>query len=325
MKSTKLSVLIRTLFLPSVFLLTQLVAFNSAYAYPDRPVKMIIPWAAGGDTDVVKRIFANHFQKHLGQPVVVSNVTGASGTVGAREAKAALPDGYTIYSVHDYLHTTYYTGITDINYWDFEPVCRIVFTPNLVGANAKTKWNSMGDLIADAKNRPGQIPFGLTLGSTTHFFAAFIEKETGARWRYVSYEGTAQRMTALLGGHIDLGRVDLTQMDKVTAGQLKLLGIATEERHPLVPNMPTLREQGINVVYGENRGVLAPKGTPEAALAKLEESCGKVAKETSFIEEMRKQGTDVRFLGRKAYAEFLKKDDTLTKEAAAAVGILKRK
>jgi tripartite-type tricarboxylate transporter receptor subunit TctC len=325
MKSTKVSVLIWTLLLGTPFLLARASISDAASAYPDRPVKMIIPWAAGGDTDVVKRVFANHLQKHLGQPVVVSNVTGASGTVGAREAKAAPADGYTLYSVHDYLHGTYYTGITDINYWDFEPVCRIVFTPNLVGANAKTKWKTMSDLVADAKNRTGQITFGVTLGSTTHFFAAFIEKETGAKWRYVSYEGTAPRMTALLGGHIDLGRVDLTQMDKVNAGQLKLLGIATEERHPRVPNVPTLKEQGINVVFGENRGVLAPKGTPEAALAKLEDGCGKVAKEPSFLDEMQKQGTDVTFLGRKAYAEFLKKDDTLTKEAATAVGILKRK
>jgi tripartite-type tricarboxylate transporter receptor subunit TctC len=325
MKSTKVSVLIWTLLLGTAFVLARASISDAASAYPDRPVKMIIPWAAGGDTDVISRVFANHLQKHLGQPVVVSNVTGASGTVGAREAKTAPPDGYTTYSVHDYIHGTYYTGITDVNYWDFEPVCRIAFTSNLVGANAKSKWNSMAALIADAKQRPGQIPFGVTLGSTTHFFAAFIEKETGAKWRYVSYEGTAPRMTALLGGHIDLGRVDLTQMDKVDAGQLKLLGIATEERHKRVPNVPTLKEQGINVTYGENRGVLAPKGTPEAALAKLEDSCGKVAKEASFVEEMRKQGTDVTFLGRKAYGEFLKKDDTLTKEAAAAVGILKRK
>lgn len=325
MKSAKLFLLIWIVFLAAAFLFTQPIISDAASAYPDRPVKMIIPWAAGGDTDVVKRIFANALEKHLGQPVVVVNITGASGTRGSAEAKKSPPDGYTIYSVHDYIHGTYYTGITDVNYWDFEPICRIVFTPNLVGAHAKTKWSSMAELISDAKKRPGQITFGITLGSTTHFFAAFIEKETGAQWRYVSYEGTAPRMTALLGGHIELGRVDLTQMDKVRAGELRLLGIATEERHPVVPNVPTLREQGINVVYGENRGVLAPKGTPEAALAKLEEACAKVAKETSFVEEMRKQGTEVTFLGRKAYAEFLKKDDVLTKEAATAVGILKRK
>lgn len=115
------------------------------------------------------------------------------------------------------------------------------FTPNLVGANGKVKWNNMKELIADAKQRPDQIPFGVTLGSTTHFFALMIQHATGAEWRYVSYEGTAPRMTALLGGHIDLGRVDLTQLDKVKAGQLKLLGIATEQRHPAVPDVPTLK------------------------------------------------------------------------------------
>ena len=297
----------------------------SEAVYPERPVKMIVPWAAGGDTDIIKRVFANHLQKHLGQPVVVTNVTGASGTVGARDAKAAPPDGYTLYSVHDYLHGTYYTGITDINHWDFEPICRITFTPNLVGAHGKAKWNTMGELITDAKKRPGQITFGVTLGSTTHFFSAIIEKETGARWKYVSYEGTAPRMTALLGGHIELGRLDLTQMDKVRAGQLKLLGIATEERHPEVPHVPTLKEQGINVVYGENRGLLAPKGAPEAALARVEEACGKIAKEPLFSHELQRHGTVVSFLGRRAYGDFLKKNDALTKEVAAEVGLLKRK
>lgn len=324
MKSLKLFVLLWiVLGIASTVLLTQPTL--SEAVYPERPVKMIVPWAAGGDTDVIKRIFANHLQKQLGQPVVVSNVTGASGTVGAREAKAAPPDGYTIYSVHDYLHSTYYTGITDINYWDFEPICLITFTPNLVGAHGKAKWNNMSELIADAKKRPGQIIFGVTLGSTSHFFPLLIEKETGIRWKYVSYEGTAPRMTALLGGHIELGRVDLTQMDKVRAGQLKLLGIATTERHSEVPQVPTLKEQGINVVYGENRGLLAPKGTPEAALAKIEEICSKVAKDPSFHQEMQRQGTVAFFLGRRAYGDFLKKNDVLTKEVTSEVGLLKRK
>src|ERR671922_2640187 len=104
MKPTKVAALGWTLWLALPLLLGRPSISDAASAYPDRPVKMIIPWAAGGDTDVVKRVFANHLQKHLGQPVVVSNVTGASGTVGAREAKTASPDGYTIYSVHDYIH-----------------------------------------------------------------------------------------------------------------------------------------------------------------------------------------------------------------------------
>src|SRR5918994_3686101 len=165
MKSTKVSVLIWTLLLGTPFLLARASISDAASAYPDRPVKMIIPWAAGGDTDVVKRVFANHFQKHLGQPVVVSNVTGASGTVGAREAKAATPDGYTIYSVHDYIHLTYYAGISDVKYSDFEPICLVSATPSVLTASAKTPWKNWQELADDAKKRPGEITVGATLGS----------------------------------------------------------------------------------------------------------------------------------------------------------------
>jgi tripartite-type tricarboxylate transporter receptor subunit TctC len=296
-----------------------------AAAYPDRPVKFIIPWAAGGDTDSIKRVFANLLQKELGQPVVVANITGASGTVGAREAKNAPPDGYTVYSTHDYIHSTYYTGVSDVNYWDFEPVCLCTATPAVLTASPKTKWSTFKELLEDTKRRPGEITVGATLGSTSHFFPALIEREAKIKWKYVSYEGLAPRMTALLGGHIDLGESNLTQHEKVKAGALKFLAIATEKRHPESPDVPTLKELGINVVYAVNRGVVAPKGTPEVALARLEAACEKVTKDRAFAEAMRKQGTDVQFLGRKAYAEFLKKNDQLNKDLAAELGLLKRR
>ncbi|HEU5394713.1 MAG TPA: tripartite tricarboxylate transporter substrate binding protein, partial [Candidatus Methylomirabilis sp.] len=170
-------------------------AWVGAAGYPDRPVKLIVPWAAGGDTDAILRVFANTAEKHLGQSVVVTNITGASGTVGAREAKKSPSDGYTIYSGHDYLHTTYWTGVSEISYKDFEPICLLSATPSIVATHGKAKWSSMKELLADAKKRPGEITFGATLGSTSHFFPAMIEKETGVRWKYVSYEGTAPRMT----------------------------------------------------------------------------------------------------------------------------------
>jgi len=289
-------------------------------AYPEKPIKMIVPWAAGGDTDAIKRVVANAMEKHLGQPVVVVNITGASGTVGAREAKNAPPDGYTIYSTHDYIHTTYYTGVSDVSYKDFEPVCLITSTPSILAAYGKAKWSTMKELLDDARKRPGEIKVAATLGSTSHFFPAMIEQAAGVKWKYVSYEGTAPRMTALLGGHVDLGETNLTQLDKVKAGQMKLLAIATPRRHPEVPSVPTLRELGLDVVYAVNRGIMTPKGTPEAVLAKLEEACGKAAKEPAVAESMKKQGTDVEFLGRKAYAEFLQKNDKINADLAQALG-----
>ena len=159
--------------------------------------------------------------------MVIVNITGASGTVGAREAKKAAPDGYTILSIHDFIHTTYYTGVADLTYKDFDPVCLLTSTPSVFAAYGKTPWNSMKELIEDAKKRPEQITVGATLGSTSHFFPAMIAQAAGVKWKYVSYEGTAPRMTALLGGHVLLGETNLTQLDKVKAGQIKMLAIAT--------------------------------------------------------------------------------------------------
>ena len=307
-----------------MILFALLVATSSFAAYPERPVKLIVPWAAGGDTDAIFRPFGQQLQKHLGQAVVIANVTGASGTAGAREAKGSPPDGYTLYAVHDYIHSTYYTGVADVSYADFEPVCSVSNTPSVVTASPKTKWSNWQELLSDAKARPGQITVGATLGSTSHFFPALIEKAAGIKFKYVSYEGLAPRMNAILGGHIDLTDSNLTQKGKVDAGQLKFLAVATEKRLPDAPNVPTLKELGVNVVYAVTRGVLVPKGTPADVVAKLEGACQKATAEAKFAEDMAKQGTFVKYLDRKAYAAFLKENDDLNKTLARDLGLLKR-
>jgi tripartite-type tricarboxylate transporter receptor subunit TctC len=313
----------------SLIVLTSLVAVIAAAAaaraaYPDRPVKLIVPWAAGGDTDAIFRPFGQQLQKHLGQTVVVANVTGASGTAGAREAKGSPPDGYTLYAVHDYIHSTYYTGVADVAYTDFEPICSVSNTPSVLTASPKTKWSSWQELAADAKARPGQITVGATLGSTSHFFPALIEKAGGVKFKYVSYEGLAPRMNAILGGHIDLTDSNLTQKGKVDAGQLKFLAVATEKRLADAPNVPTLKELGVNVVYAVTRGIMVPKGTPADVIARLEDACQKSTSEAKFSEDMAKQGTFVRYLDRKGYTAFLRQNDELNKTLARDLGLLKR-
>ena len=293
-------------------------------AYPERPIRMIVPWAAGGDTDNIFRPFAPLLQKHIGQTVVIANVGGASGTRGAKEAKDAPADGYTLYAVHEYIHSTYYAGVADVQYSDFEPICLISSTPSVLTASPKTPWKSWQDLAADAKARPGQISVGATLASTSHFFPALIEKATGLKFKYVSYEGLAPRMNAILGGHVDLTDSNLTQKGKVEAGQLKFLAIATDKRHPEMPSVPTLKELGVNVVFDVNRGIMAPKGTPADILAKLGSACGSATKEPEFAKAMQLQGTDVRYLGRAEYAKWLKETDDLNRTLAKDLGLLKR-
>ena len=136
---------------------------NGEAAYPDRPIKMIVPWAAGGDTDAIHRVIAGSMEKQLGKPVVIVNIAGASGTVGAREVAKAAPDGYTILAIHDFIHTTYYTGVADLTYKEFEPVALVTSTPSVLAAYGKSPWKSMKELIEDAKKRPEQITVGVSL------------------------------------------------------------------------------------------------------------------------------------------------------------------
>ena len=300
------------------------VPLSVSAAYPDRPIKMIVPWAAGGDTDNIFRPFAPLLQKHIGQTVVIANVGGASGTKGAKEAKDSPADGYAILAVHDYIHSTYWAGVADVAYTDFEPVCLISSTASVLTASPKTPWKSFQDFLADAKKRPGQITVGATLASTSHFFPALIEKDQKIKLKYVSYEGLAPRMNAILGGHVDLTDSNLTQKGKVDAGQLKFLAIATEKRHPEMPSVPTLKELGVNVVYDVNRGLLLPKGTPADVIAKVGTACAAAAKEPEFAHAMKLQGTDVRYMDRAAYTKWLKQNDDLNHNLAKDLGLLKR-
>ena len=201
-----------------------------AQQYPSGPIKMIVPWAAGGDTDNIFRPFAPLLQKHLGQPVVIANVGGASGT-----RRRAGGEGLACRRLHALrgarLHPSRRTtpASPTCNYTDFEPICLLAATPSVLTASPKTPWKNWKEFVDDAKARPGQITVGATLGSTSHIFPALIEKAAGIKFKYVSYEGLAPRMNAILGGHIDLTDSNLTQKGKVEAGQLKFLAIATEQ------------------------------------------------------------------------------------------------
>jgi tripartite-type tricarboxylate transporter receptor subunit TctC len=301
-----------------------LVSLGVNAAYPDRPVKLVVPWAAGGDTDNIFRPFQPGLQKALGQTVVIANIGGASGTRGAKEVKDAPADGYTLYAVHDYIHSTYWAGVADVKYSDFEPICLIASTPSVLTASPKTPWKSMQDLVKDAKSRPGSISVGATLASTSHFFPALIEQAAGIKFKYVSYEGLAPRMNAILGGHVDLTDSNLTQKGKVDAGQLKFLAIATEKRSPEIPNVPTLKELGINVVYDVNRGIMVPKGTPADVIGQLGKACAVAVKAPEFAKAMKLQGTQVRYLPRAQYAKWLAENDKLNHDLAKDLGLLKR-
>ena len=305
--------------------LVMATASGFAADYPDRAIKLIVPWAAGGDTDLIFRPLAPLLQKYLGQPIVIANVGGASGTVGEREASGAAPDGYTLFGAHDFIHSVYFGGMIDIKYdAAFEPVCMVSSTPSVITVGAKTPWKTFKELVEDAKKRPDQIVVGASLGSTSQYSIAIAANAAGITFKYVPYDGTAKRMNALLGGHIDVGDSNLTQKGKVDAGLLRFLANMSEKRTTGLEDVPTLKELGYDVTYSVNRGIMVPKGTPAAVIAKVNDACAKATKEPEFAQAMLLQGTEVYYLDPKGYADYLKKTDVQTKDISKALGLLKR-
>jgi tripartite-type tricarboxylate transporter receptor subunit TctC len=298
----------------------------AAVDLPCRAVKLIIPWAAGGDTDVIMRKFALDAQKHLGKPIVVQNVGGQGGNKGAKVAKDARADGCTLFSGHDSMITSWLQGQVEFHYDAFEPLALLTSTPSVIGANPKAPWKNAKELVEYAKKNPDKALVGATLGSTSHFFPVMVESASGAKFKYVSYEGTAPRMRALLGGHIQLAEINITVAKKnLELGKLKALGIAAPKRAPQLPDIPTLKEQGINVVYGVNRGWFVPKGTPKAVKETLIAALAKAAKNEALVKDLYDHGTDVDFRPGAEYAKFLDAQLAEMTDIAKKVGLYKVK
>jgi tripartite-type tricarboxylate transporter receptor subunit TctC len=294
---------------------------------PCSTAKMIVPWGAGGDTDIILRAIVDAANRIGAKPTLqVVNVGGQGGNKGAKEVKdSAAPDGCTLLALHDSAHISYLVGRIDFTWESFDPVALMAYTPSIIGASKQAPFSTMKEMIDVAKKAPGTIVTGATLGSTSQFPFILIEDKADIRLKYVPYEGTLQRITALLANNIQLGEMNIiTAKQYLKEGSLKSLGIATEKRDPVLPDMPTLKEQGVDVVYGTNRGVVAPKGTKPEVIAHWDGVFAKAAKDTEFVKVLESQGTNVEYKDAKDYRAFLNQSFNIHKTAATNLGILKK-
>lgn len=266
--------------------------------YPTKPITLIVPWNAGGDTDVIWRTVGKYLEEELGQTIVIQNIGGGSGAVGAQEALQAEADGYTLLAGHDSIALSYVTGKTDFTYSNFAPIALMTSNPEIVATVAGSEFTDMEQVVAYAKEHPGELTFGASLGSTSHYTPAAIEAAAGIDFNIVGYEGTADRMTAVLGGHINFGSVSIpAAKEYLAAKKMTLLGIASEERDPNLPDLPTLKEQGIDVISSTNRGLFAPKETPEEIVEILRTALKNVTENPDFQADIEKMGTYVTYIG----------------------------
>jgi tripartite-type tricarboxylate transporter receptor subunit TctC len=293
---------------------------------PCDTAQLIVPWKAGGGTHVLFSIFEKTIQDLDVKPKIkVVTIPGQGGNKGAKEAVDARPDGCTLFAIHQSAITSYFTGRIDFTWDAFAPVALLTRTPPIYGANPNVPWNNVEELIADAKQRPGEILVGATLGSTSHFWFLLLEDKADVKFKYVSYDGTRERMTALLANNIQLGEINLAAAKKyIETGELKALGIATEERNPEIPDVPTLKEQGIDLVAGTDRGVVAPKGTPDELIQHWEGVFAEATKDPQVVESMTNKGTQIVFLPSDAYRKYFEDTYAEWERIAKKVGVYQR-
>ena len=236
-----------------------------AEEFPCTTARLIVPWKPGGGTDVIFRIYADTINGYGETPrIQVVNISGQGGNKGAKEAKKSKPDGCTLFAIHQSAITSYLNGRIDFTWDAFDTVSLLTDSPDIVGATAEAPWGSLEELLEAATNEPDTILVGATFGSTSQFMWLILEEKTGAKFKYVPFDGTRERMTALLASSIQLGTLNVVAGKIYLAGgDLKAYGIAAEQRSDQIPDLPTLKEQGVDLVYSLKRGVVVQKGTPK--------------------------------------------------------------
>lgn len=255
--------------------------------FPDRRIRLIIPWTAGGPADTGFRIMAESVTRQLGQPVVVENRAGAAGILGAVALQEAAPDGHTISQMHAGVVRQMllnprppYHPINDLTY-----ILRI--TGFVMGAvvRADAPWQSMEELLAHAAANPGKLNYGtLGIGSTQHLIMERVRLERNLEWTHVPYRGTADTLRALLGGEVDFASESSGWAPLVLDGRLRLLALYTSNRAPRFPDVPTLQQLGMNIVADSPGGLIGPKGMDPAVVETLATAFRAAAEEPAHVE-----------------------------------------
>ncbi|MFQ5566952.1 MAG: Bug family tripartite tricarboxylate transporter substrate binding protein [Paracoccaceae bacterium] len=272
-------------------------AAQAAADIPCDTARLIVPWKAGGGTHVIFSIFENTIQNlDVSPKVKVITVPGQGGNKGAKEAAAAKPDGCTLFAIHQSAVTSFLNGRIDFQYDNFETVANLTSTPDIVGARAGTAYENFDEFVAYAKAHPGEIKVGATFGSTSQFIWLLLADKVGLDFSYVPYDGTRERMTALLSGAIDMGVLNVASGRKyLEAGELQGFAIAAEERSEFLPDMPTLKEKGVDMVFALQRGIVVPKGTPTDVIDHWSAIFKKAAEDPDLLAQMAAKGTGVSY------------------------------
>lgn len=290
--------------------------------FPTKPITLINPYAPGGTGDIIGRAFASVAEKMIGQPVLLTNRTGASGMIGGLAAAQAPPDGYTLFLAN--------TGVPCALEWeivngrkpsftmqDFIPIGSFTLSPALVAVYYDSPWKTLGDMIRDAKAKPGHYAASSGgLYAMGHLATEAFARALGLKFRIVPFPGGGPAISALVGKHVDFyNAFPPVALPLVEGKKVRVLAVQGDRRLRAIPDVPTVKELGIDAecpTWGA--GILAPKSTPPPVVKKLQEISERVAKDRSFISAVEKIGDEVVFLNREEFAKLLDSESARIKK-----------
>ncbi|MDR1519683.1 MAG: tripartite tricarboxylate transporter substrate binding protein, partial [Planctomycetota bacterium] len=286
-----------------------------ALDYPNSPVSIIVPYGAGGGTDLVGRALADAMKGSFPRGIAVENRTGGGGSVGMSYGQNAKPDGNIITMVTVELVTLPHTGTGgDIVHTKFIPIIMVNSAYSAVTVQKSSPYNTLADLIADAKTRPLQVG-NSGIGAIWHLAAAGLEQAAGVEFIHVPFDGAAPAITSLLGGHIDAVTTSYAEViSQIEAGELKTLAVLAPRRLASAPQIPTAIELGLDVAIGTWRGFGVPLGTPADIVAWLEKTFTEAAKSPAFVKFMENSKNDIDLLSSQEFAKKLDRDNELFKK-----------
>jgi tripartite-type tricarboxylate transporter receptor subunit TctC len=307
--------------LGTVALIANCIALPAAYAqsarnFPEKPIKLVIAFPAGGPTDVTMRQLAENAGKQLGQPVIIENKPGAGGTLPAQALQTAQPDGYTLAQMPLGVFRLPYT--TKIN-WD--PVKDISYVINVTGyafgivVPADSPLKNWQDFVAYAKANPGKLTYGSTGTMTSpHLTTELIAQKAGIELQHVPYKGSADLMLATISGQLMAAADSTGFAQQVAAGKLRVLNTWGEKRLDKFPDAPTLKELGYDMVQNSPFGIGAPRGTPPEVVAKIHDAFKKAMEEPSYVAALAKYDMLPNYMSSADYTRFAQ--DTFGREKA---------
>ena len=292
-----LSALVRAVALGAVAATSLLGGAVYAQAWPARPISLIVPFPAGGTTDVLARAVGQELSKSLGQPVVVESRPGAGATLGADFVAKSKADGYTLLmgAVHHTIATSVYKKLPYDFQKDFVPVSTVALVPNVLVVNPAVAAKDVKQLLALAKAEPGKLTYGSNgNGTGQHLIGAQFEGMGGVQMLHVPYKGSGPLTTDLLGGQITMSFDTITPvLPHIKAGKLRALAVTTSKRSPALPDVPTLDEAGLKGFdLGTWFGILAPAGTPKDIVTRLNTELVKIIQSPDFRKKMEDIGAE---------------------------------